>query len=335
MILTAAAVSAGLYFLREVMIPFVLAVFLTLTVSPVVRFFQFRCHVPRYLSLGIVLLCGVVFLGLMWWLVSASFSQLADQFGEYQNSYRDTLDKICRYMGINSETVKSAINSAFNSDDLKIGEIMVTIMRSVMDVVSKGVLVLIFMMFMLVGNSGRVAGGNDEIISQLTGSVQRYLGTKLFTSTTTGILVGLTLWFIGVDMAVVFGLLAFVLNFIPCIGSIIATILPIPLAVMSPGVSAAGVVLTVAVPTCIQFMIGNIIEPKLLGKSLNLHPVTVLLALIFWGFLWGVIGMLLATPITAVLRSSLAGWELTAPVAALMAGDISVLKKTGDEKCQA
>lgn len=325
MILTTAAISAGLYFLRQVMIPFVLAVFLTLTVSPVVRFFQTRCRIPRYLALGVVLICGIVFLGLVWWLVSASCSQLLGSIDSYQSSYQETLDKFCGYLGVSSQSVKSTVSSIFNSDNLKIGQIMVTLMKSVMDIVSRGALVLIFMMFMLVGGSAQSPGG--DIMGHVKSSVQRYLGTKLFTSVTTGLLVGLTLWIIGVDLAVVFGLLAFMLNFIPTIGSIIATILPLPLAVMSPEVSPAGVVLALAIPTCIQFTIGNIIEPKILGKTLDLHPVTILLALIFWGFLWGVIGMILATPITAVLKAVLSRWELTAGLAEVMAGNISGVKK--------
>lgn len=329
MVLTAVAISAGLYFLKQVMIPFVLAAFLTLTISPVVRFFQTRCRMPRYLALLLVLICSLVFLGLLWWLVSISFTQLAGSVDRYQSNYQETLDKFCHYIGADSASVKSTISSLLNSDNMKIGTIMVSLMKSVMDIVSKGAIVLIFMMFMLAGSgqgkSAKSAG--SEIMGQVTGSVQRYLGTKLFTSVTTGLLVGLTLWIIGVDLAVVFGLLVFILNFIPAIGGIVATILPIPLAVMSPEVSATGVVLAVIIPGSIQFAVGNIIEPKMLGKSLDLHPVTILLALIFWGFLWGIIGMLLATPITALLKMVLSRWELTAPLAELMAGNLSGVKK--------
>ena len=139
-------------------------------------------------------------------------------------------------------------------------------------------------------------------------------------SAATGFLVGLVLWLLGVEFAWVFGFLAFLFNFIPNIGSVIATLLPLPVALLDPQMSVTIKVMVVAVPAGIQFIIGNLIQPKVMGQSLDLHPVAVLISLIFFGMIWGVIGMFLATPITAVMKILLERMELTAPVAALLAG---------------
>ena len=136
----------------------------------------------------------------------------------------------------------------------------------------------------------------------------------------TGFLVGLILYLLGVDLALVFGFLAFLLNFIPSIGSIIATLLPLPIILVSPDASWTIAVLAIALPGTVQLVIGNIITPKVLGDSLDLHPIVILMALIFWGVLWGIVGMLLATPMTAVLKILLERYELTRPVARVMAG---------------
>ena len=120
-----------------------------------------------------------------------------------------------------------------------------------------------------------------------------------------------------------FGILAFLLNFIPSIGSIIATLLPIPIAA-AQFQSPWPIVYVVAVPGIIQNVIGNIIDPKIMGDELNLHPITVLLALSFWGLLWGITGMFLATPITAVLRIVLMQFK---PIGKLLAGDFSTPEK--------
>ena len=148
---------------------------------------------------------------------------------------------------------------------------------------------------------------------------RRYLVTKVSTSTVTGLLTGVILALFGLDLALVFGVLAFFLNFIPSVGSIIATLLPIPMAMVQFDSfwMIAGIVL---VPGAVQMTIGSGIEPVLMGEGLELHPVTILLALVFWGLIWGVVGMFLAAPITAVLRIVLDRFEMTRPIAGLLAG---------------
>ncbi len=113
--------------------------------------------------------------------------------------------------------------------------------------------------------------------------------------------------------------MAFLLNFIPSIGSVVATLLPLPVALIQFD-SGVMIALVVLLPGVVQFTIGNIVEPLIMGEGLDLHPVVILMALVFWGLLWGVVGMLLAAPITAVLRIVFARLRITRPLADLMAG---------------
>jgi AI-2 transport protein TqsA len=152
--------------------------------------------------------------------------------------------------------------------------------------------------------------------------VRRYIVIKVAVSTMTGLLVWVSLTLIGLKPAGVFGMLAFLLNFIPSIGSIISTLLPIPLAVAQFADRPWLIVFVVAVPGIIQMIIGNVIEPKLMGDELNLHPVTILLALSFWGLLWGIAGMFLAAPMTALLRIVLMQSEMLRPIGKLLAGEL-------------
>jgi AI-2 transport protein TqsA len=122
-------------------------------------------------------------------------------------------------------------------------------------------------------------------------------------------------------MAFVFGLLAFLLNFIPSVGSIIATLLPLPMAVAQFN-TVWPIIGVVAIPGTLQLVIGNAIEPKLLGRGLELHPVTILLALAFWGLLWGYMGMVLAVPITAIIRIILIRFETTRAMGNLLGGKL-------------
>jgi len=135
----------------------------------------------------------------------------------------------------------------------------------------------------------------------------------------TALLVGSVLWWLGLQMAWLFALLVFLLNFIPNVGSIVATLLPIPVAVtqfQDPWMVLA----VVAIPGAIHLTIGNLIAPRLMGRGVELHPVTVLLALAFWGLLWGIVGMVLAVPIVAVMRIVLGRYGTTRPLAELLTG---------------
>jgi AI-2 transport protein TqsA len=125
---------------------------------------------------------------------------------------------------------------------------------------------------------------------------------------------------LGIDLAMVFGLLAFLLNFIPSIGSLVATLLPLPVVIFNPEISTTTAVLAIALPGLIQLVLGNVVDPLVMGESLDLHPVAIVLSLILWGMIWGVVGMLLAAPIAAILKLLLERLELTAPLAHLLAG---------------
>jgi AI-2 transport protein TqsA len=190
--------------------------------------------------------------------------------------------------------------------------------------------VVIFVMFLVVGHDPYAT--HSEIYVNIVKKVRRYVGTKVAISLVTGVLVWVSLTRLGLPLASVFGILAFLLNFIPSIGSIISTLLPIPVAVATfRGETPQGevvvywgtVLLVVAVPGAIQMIMGNMIEPKLMGEGLNLHPVTVLLALSFWGLLWGIVGMFLAAPITAAIRIVFLQFDTLRPIGNLLAGDFA------------
>jgi len=207
--------------------------------------------------------------------------------------------------------------------DLKnyIFNIVTNAFGTILGLISSMVFVIIFVLFLLMGRNPYTT--HSQVYSEVVGKIRKYVGIKIVISALTGILVWTTLAIVGLELAGVFGILAFLLNFIPSIGSIIVTFLPVPIAVVQFQSSPWLIVLVVAIPGAIQTLLGNIIEPKLQGEGLNLHPVTILLALSFWGLLWGIVGMFLAAPITAAIRIALMQYDMLRPVARLMAGDFT------------
>lgn len=211
------------------------------------------------------------------------------------------------------QIVKDLKNYVFN--------IVTNAFGTILGLISSMLFVVIFVLFLLLGRNPYTT--HSQVYSDVVGKIRKYVGIKIVVSASTGILVWVTLTLIGLKLAAVFGILAFLLNFIPSIGSIIVTFLPVPIAVVQFQSSPWLIVLVVAIPGGIQNILGNIIEPKLQGEGLNLHPVTILLALSFWGLLWGIVGMFLAAPITAAIRIVLMQFDMLRPIAKIMAGDFT------------
>jgi len=323
LLITTVVVGAALYWLRPVMIPFVLSVFFALALSPVVDFQVNRLRMPRGLAVLGAFVIALVILSLLGYLITSSAVKLAANSGEYQAQFTLLVQRISEALPL--ERMGIDLDSIMNIPIGAVGSMLVTTTNALVGIVSNGTLVAIFVVFMLIGG-GVAASKPTGTWAEVEGQIKRYIVFKALLSAATGIAVGGILSLLGVDLAMVFGLFAFLLNFIPSIGSIIATLLPVPVVLMSPSLSMPAAIMAIAIPGVIQFSVGNVIEPKIMGDELDLHPVTILLTLIVWGMLWGIVGMLLATPITAVMKILFSKNELTAPIADIMAGRLDRLR---------
>ena len=162
----------------------------------------------------------------------------------------------------------------------------------------------------------------QKIIEKVRSDIQRYISIKILTSTATGLLSYLVLSLLEVDFPEIWGTLIFLLNFIPTVGSIVATIFPATIALAQS--TTDGFSLFFMVLFCIgalQITIGNIIEPRLMGTSLNLSPVVILFNLALWGTIWGVAGMFLCVPFLIITTIVLSHFPKTRPVAILLSSN--------------
>lgn len=325
-ILSAIGLGFALNWLGPVLIPFVLALFFTYCLTPIIDLLIEKLHFPRYLAVVLTIMIGSAILVLFATLISIMVAQTTSQVQAYQEDIRQFISRSIDSMPLEEYGVnKQELNrSMFNIPGRSVATFITNILGSIMTTLSSGVLVLIYMVFMLIGSTkGALPSGG--ILQEIKHKIQRYLITMFFISASTGTLVGVCLELLGVQFAWMFGFLAFLLNFIPTIGSIIATMLPLPVALLSPELSITAKVMVLLVPWGIQFSIGNVMTPMILGESLQLHPVTVLLSLIFFGTLWGFIGMFLAAPITAILKICFERMDLTKPLAEIFSGNLDSL----------
>lgn len=207
-------------------------------------------------------------------------------------------------------------------------DVVSSTVRSIASLVTMTLLVVLMMVFLLLEAAGLprrleiALGWREEDLERLgvmRQQVQRYLGYKTLISLVTGVLLGGWVWILDVNFPVLWGLIAFILNYIPSIGSIIAAIPAVLLALADHGPGVA--VLVVLGYLTVNILLGNFIEPQLMGRRLGISTLVVFLSLIFWGWLWGPIGMLLSVPLTMILRIALENTEDFRWVAQLIAAN--------------
>ncbi len=321
LILSTVALAFAIYWLQAALIPVVLALFLTILFNPLVSVQMRKLRLPRVVAVASTVLLGFFVMAGLSLVISIAINQFAGYMTTYQAQvekvYNDIMEALpLEKVGVDRSKLMSPLSA---SPEGQLGDLLFGALRSVFNIASQAMLVLIFLFFLLLGKSRDQPDANTTW-GEIDSHVKRYLIVKTLISVVVGIVVWAILAVVGVPLALTFGLLVFLFNFVPNIGSIIATLLPLPILLVDPSITTGGAIVAMVLPSIVQFVLGNLVEPRLMGDSLDLHPATILFALIFWGAMWGVVGMLLAAPITAIMRILLEKLEITAPIAALLAG---------------
>ena len=316
------AVGVVLKYAQSVILPLIIAWLLSYLIGPAVNFMTSR-KIPTTLAVAIILiiLLGIFYLSFTF--LYSRVSAFAAAYPKYHTRFTELLALVTSKWNLKFDPL-SGINWGQS-----ISSGLVSLSGSIFAFVSQLVLVIIFLFFILLGKpyfrykilksfSAENADQISRITSSITSQIRRYLSLQFLISFTTGILVWLALQIIGVDFPVTWGALAFFLNFIPTVGSIVASIPPILLALVQfyPSIWP-GVVTFFAVVT-IQLGMGNALSPKVMGDQLNLSPVVVLLSLLFWGWLWGVVGALISIPIAAAIKIICENIETLHPISVMM-----------------
>lgn len=310
-----------------VVLPVVLAIFLAILIQPTVAFLERR--LPKAIAL-ITALTGAtaLFVGL-WAIVGVSLAAVAERGPTYVRRLVDLSETLLRpfeRFGMPSSVAEVPIH---RFAEWGLGVVGATIVP-IMTVLGMGTLVAFMVVLLLLEvDSFRVKvrrGLRDEESVELfatahvvTRSFQTYFFVKTLVSLLTGAVTAGVCWAMGIDFAIIWGILTFLLNFIPNIGSMIAVFPPSLLALIQfdgPG-RALG---TLAALTATQVTIGNFIDPRWLGRSLSLSPYVVFVSMLFWGWMWGVVGIFLAVPLTILMKIIFEHVDGLRPLAILMAG---------------
>ena len=326
--------------LRVVLIPFSVALLLAFLFQPIVLYLKAR-FIPTAVSLVIVVLSLALVLSLVGLLFYSSAQSFAEAFDRYEPRIENILD------GIEQPMARLASSMGMDPTALDLGQlvpsdylqsIFASGVGSAVSLLSNVFLVLLFLLFLLAGSGEletkirkayppELASRIAEIMAKISRDVRAYLAAKALVSMLTGFLIFLVLWILGVDFPIFWGFLAFLLNFIPNIGSMVAVILPFLLSLLQFETLTIPLIALVLMQI-VQTTVGNVVDPRLMSFSLNLSTVLILVSLIFWGWLWGIPGMVLAIPLTATIKIFCENIEGLRPVAVLMG---SVSKRNGKQ----
>jgi predicted PurR-regulated permease PerM len=303
---------AGMKQAAPLLVPFLLAIFIAVISFPLMSRLQ-QSGLSRGLSLTLVMLL-VVLIGIgLTVLIGSSLTDFSRTLPEYQNKISAEWGQAIQWL--NEHGISAAENLKELADPAAAMGLISSILKGFGNVLTNSFLIILTVIFILMEAAGltqTVLLISDQEDAQpaknnfsqvFVEKLRNYMSMKTIISIITGLIVAIAMWLIGLDYPVLWGVLAFMLNFVPNIGSIIAAVPAVLLALVQLGVSSA--LLVTAVYVAVNVLIGSVIEPRYMGKGLGLSTLVVFVSLVFWGWVLGPVGMLLSVPLTITVKLAL------------------------------
>lgn len=316
-------IITGVIYAQSIVNSFLMAIFLGIIVLRPIRWLQSK-KVPQNISILLVFIFIVALFFGLGQLISTSLSSFSKDLPKYQQSLNEINGNFVNYMndkGINISSKR--LLKVF--DPSKVMSITTGLLGELGGLMGKTITIFVLMLFLLfekhsLGLKAKaIAKSTNVTLSYLRtigNNIRHYLSIKTMTSLLTGILIWIFLEILGLNYALLWGLIAFLLNYIPNIGSIIAAIPAVLFAMVD--LHAGGVIWTIIIFAVVNIVIGSFIEPKAMGKGMGLSTFVVFAGLIFWGFILGTVGMFLSVPLTMTIKIILENNESTKWIAVLL-----------------
>jgi AI-2 transport protein TqsA len=317
----------GLQMAKALLVPFLIAAFLALiSVRPMLWLQKKR--VPSFLAAFIIVTTIMLVVAMVGTILGSSIAEFTASLPTYQARLDVIVASFLNFVAAHIDGVSSMQNISDMIDPGWAMRLVASILNSLKDVLTNAFLIIFTMIFMLlevstVGTKVKAAFGRSA--ESLEGprvflqNLGRYLGIKTIVSVATGVCAGTLTWSLGLDFPLLWAMLAFLLNYVPTIGSIIAAVPAVLLALVQLGPGAAGA--TAIGFAAINVAFGNVIEPRLMGYGVGISPLIIFIGLVFWGFIFGPVGMLLSVPLTMTLKLGLESDDRTRWVAILIGSE--------------
>ncbi|MDP3930051.1 MAG: AI-2E family transporter [Bacteroidota bacterium] len=331
LLFTIFAIVAILFYGQNILIPFVFALLFWFIVKQIRVFMEritfIKTKIPIWLKNLAATIILLFSLNTLLKIVLHNVTLLSHSYQKYQSNTSTIIQKISAEL--NPEIIER-INDFLTH--FNIAQTVLNIFNYSTNILGNLFLVIIYALFIFLEEPtfktkislllpNKIKQKNLQyVFEEIEKSISKYLGLKTFVSVLTGLFSWLALLFLGVDFPIFWAFLIFLLNYIPTIGSLIATVFPSIFSCLQYGELLPGLWVLLLVGS-IQFIVGNLLEPKLMGNSINLSPLIIILSLSFWGSIWGITGMLLSVPIMAIIVIILSKFPKTKPIAILLSAN--------------
>ena len=330
-------VVAGARAAEAVVVPFLLSIFIAVISAPALLWLENK-RVPRWLAMVIVLGVIVLTAVILSFLIGSSFKDFSQDLPQYQQRLSGLLVQFNLWVSqfgvdLSTSTLISYLNPGAA---MQLVADMLNGLGSVFGNIFLILLTVVFILFEASSVPHKLRAGlsnAEESLSAFTivaNNVNRYLTIKTITSLATGIIITIALSLIGVNYPMLWGIIAFLFNYIPNIGSIIAAVPAVLLALVQLGIG--GALTTTIVYVVVNVLIGGVLEPKMLGRQVGLSTLVVFLSLVFWGWVFGPVGMFLSVPLTMTAKIALESDSRTRWLAILLGNDVEISATTTSEK---
>ena len=316
-------ILAGLISAKVIIIPVLLAVFITILTSPFLLWLREKGLHGGFALMGVIIILIIV-MTLLGLLISSSLQDFVTNLPLYEEKFRNLMSAALGFIHDQGLDIPDK-NIAELIDPGKMAQFASGIVKGFGSALTNGFMILLLVVFMLLEVSilphklQSIHSNASSYATEFMYKVKQYMLIKSIFSFITGGIIYIALFFIGLDYALLWGVLAFLLNFIPNIGSIIAAIPAVLLALIQLGFIEAlevGIIFVV-----VNTVLGSMLEPKYMGKGLGLSTLVVFVSLIFWGWVFGPVGMLLSIPLTIMLKLGLQINPQTKWIAILLGSD--------------
>jgi predicted PurR-regulated permease PerM len=314
--------------LGPLLTPILLAIFIAIVAAPTLAWMR-RKGVPKWGALFLIVFVLFDIGSLLALVMTGALEGFRNSLPGYQERFAVLTEQFAGMLagtGVDNPVAATSVLI----DPERLMRLIPQLLSSAGDVITTGLVVLLTVFFILVEvptmapklrAAFQITQGGEVRLQRVLDNIKRFLQIKALTSLMTAVCIWLLLWFFEIDFAILWALLAFFLNFVPIVGSILMMIPAVLLALVQFDLSTA--LLVTAGYLVINTMIGSVIEPRIMGKGLGISTLAVFIALMAWGWLFGAVGMFLAVPLTTALIIALDASPHTRPLAILMGPPIT------------
>ncbi|MDR2536436.1 MAG: AI-2E family transporter [Treponema sp.] len=337
-------VGAVLKLTASIILPFVIALFLASVMNPMVVFLG-KKKINRILSILLVVVIIIIGLYVIGIVLFASGKTILSLYPKYERRLTDIYLWVSGFIDLSYNEERTFVENLLSQFDIrsKIMSLTFSLSNSFIEFLKSAVMMVLFLVFLLIESmyflekieiafEGKWSGQIKKISADVIQQVNRYLSAKFFISLATGLVVAGGLHVVGLEFAVVWGIIQFILNFIPNIGSILVSAGATLFAMLQFWPEPGHIIAVSIIMIGANIMIGNVLEPKIMGDNLGLAPIMILIALMLWGWIWGFAGMILAVPMTVIIKILCENIPFLEPLSILLGSRKAALSKKQEQE---